>query len=381
MKEAVFDPDWYADERYARLEQSRLFEKLWLTAGFLSALKKDGDYFTVAFFGREVVIHLLNGTVRAYFNLCPHRGGAIVTDIAGNTRPVCKYHGWAFREGAALTGLRMAHEFEHDPQRVDDACGRGLTPLAVKVVGPVIFINMDEAPLPIEAQFPPEVLARLERAGKTSTVLHADFDAHYNWKLNMENVKDYMHIYFVHPSTFLDVLPVADASLEADPVTRVKASGRERFARFEEGAPDVRQLSYLVKGLLRTERQWYDDKIKRKLSAYHYENIFLFPNTNFCSVAGRYYMMQQYLPVDAGRFRYRVNLALVEMREKFDVVPTLLSIARAERYVIDEDSVVLERVQRGMASLRGRRWRFTQGDYEVNLMRQMTWLKERVYGE
>ncbi|CAJ50690.1 aromatic ring-hydroxylating oxygenase subunit alpha [Bordetella avium] len=381
MKEAVFDPAWYADEHYLALEKREIFEKLWLVAGFRSALKKDGDYFTIAIFDYEIVVHLLNGQPRAYFNICPHRGGAIVTDVTGNTRPVCKYHGWAFRDGAALTGVRMANAFEHDAVRVDDACGRGLTTLAVAVVGPLIFINMDGQPLAIEEQFPADVLEQLERAGQGSAVLQADFLARYNWKLNMENVKDWMHAPFVHSSTFLGTLPEMQRQLQEHGMIRMRETEARSFGRFVQEIRDLRLLSYRMQSCYEVEEQWYDSKIKRRLSPDHYENIFLFPNTNFCSVGGRYYATQQYFPKSAGSFFYRMNFCLAEMTAKFDAAPLLMAIARGERFVIDEDSVVLERVQRGFASASGREWRFTQGDYEEHLMRQMVYLRDCVYRE
>lgn len=379
MKQAVFEPAWYADERYAARERSEVFEKFWIVAGFVSTLKRDGDYFTLPLYDYEIAVHRLQGEIRAYLNACPHRGGPIVLGPAGNTRPVCKYHGWAFREGSALTGLPMASEFERDPVVAQQSCGKGLRPVAVTCLGPVIFVCLSDKPPALEDQFPEVVLKRLQQAGSTSMVLQSDFDAAFNWKLNMENIKDPMHIYFVHPSTFMDMLPVQQAGLEQDRTLLVRQTAVQPHPPFTENLSDVRGLSYHVKSLLSSPVYWFDRYIKRALSAYHYENIVLFPNTNFCSVSGRHFLLQQYLPSTATRFRYRLNVGLVQMTQPFNAAPVLRAIARGERYVINEDCVVLERVQRNLAALAGSKFRFTQGDYEVPILRQMAYLRDHVY--
>lgn len=379
MKEAVFDPAWYVDEHYADLERRHLFEQLWLAAGFRSMLKKEGDYFTWSVCGHQVVIHLLDGQVRAYLNMCPHRGGPIVVGLSGNARPVCHYHGWSFRNAAALTGMSMAEAFEHHPELKQERCGRGLQTVAVRIVGPVIFVNLAADPLPIEAQFSGEVLALLADAGGTSSVIQVDFQANFNWKLNFENVKDYMHVLFVHPSTFLGVLPDSSQQVAGDRPVVIRESSLARYPPYQPRGTTLQGLSYSSRANYDGAGLWCDPYLRRHFLPDSYVNIYLFPNTNFTAIGGRYFGMQQYLPTAAQCFDYRLTIGLAEMTRNFDATPLLLEIARAERYVIEEDTVILEKVQRNFASLRGRPWRFTQGDYEVSLMEQMCYLRDHVY--
>ncbi len=380
MKEAVFQPQWYCDARYAELEREHLFEKLWLTAGFTSALKKSGDYFTLAVYGREIVVHRLGEELVAYLNVCPHRGGVVATGKHGNTRPVCKYHGWAFRNGAALTGIPMASDFEADEAWRDKSCGRALRRVAIQVVGPVIFINLSEHPLPLEAQFSEEVLGWIRRMGTTSTSIQTDFTGGYNWKLNAENIRDALHVLFVHPTSFSGVMPDALNVLKQDRVLRVQETPLRRYGSFgAEKTPDLRALSLITDSHIDEGQYWYDALVDRCMPRESFLQIVLFPNTNLYSVAGRYYGMQQYLPTGPFDFHYRLTLAMPRMLRAFDASALLVSIARSERCVIDEDSIILKKVQGNLAALAGQDFRFSQGDYERPLMDFMRYMADNIY--
>ena len=69
------------------------------------------------------------------------------------------------------------------------------------------------------------------------------------------------------------------------------------------------------------------------------------------------------------------------MARKFDARSLLLSIARSERFVIDEDSVILRKVQANMAAMAEQDFRFSQSDRETEVMDFMTYLAQNVYQE
>ncbi len=379
MKEAIFRPRWYCDERYAELEREHLFEKLWLAAGFSSAIRNSGDYFVLMIHGQRVLVHRLGDEIVAYVDSCPHRGGVIATAEMGNTRPVCKYHGWAFREGRDLTGVPMGSQFEHDAALRDRSCGRRLKPLAVHCVGPLIFVNLAERPLPFEEQFSADLIAWFERMGQTSTMIQLSFKCDFNWKLNAENVRDTMHPFFVHAESFSSVLPAATEAFKQDRMVRLRQTGDEEYACYETPIPALHELSYVWMPEFDEGRYWYDGLLRRSLPQDRFVDMLLFPNTNLYSVGGRYYAMQQYLPTSATTFDYRLSIAMPQMLRRFDAQPLLTSIARSERHVIDEDSIILRRVQQNLAAMSQRRFRFTQGDYEKPIMDFMLYMDRVVY--
>lgn len=381
MKEAVFKPQWYVDEKYAELEREHLFNKLWLTAGFTAAIKQDGDYFMLSVYGQEVVVQRLRDKIVAYLNICPHRGGVVAVEPSGNTRPVCKYHGWAFREGRALTGMPQGRVFETREDLFDKSCGRSLRPVAVHVAGPIIFINLDPDPLPFETQFNADIIGWYERMGGVSSMVQLEFKADFNWKLNAENVRDYMHLFYVHTGSFAKLLPMIDEVARSDRMVRIHETGHIGYDRYPSEVPDVGALTWAANTPQDEGHYWYDDNLKRTMPVDGFLNILCFPNTNLYSVCGRYYALQQYLPTGPDSFDYRLSIALPEMAHKFDARSLLLSIARSERFVIDEDSVILRKVQANMAAMAGQDFRFSQGDQEKEVMDFMAYMSRAVYQE
>ncbi|OZI77393.1 aromatic ring-hydroxylating oxygenase subunit alpha [Bordetella genomosp. 12] len=381
MKEAVFEPQWYCDPHYAELERKNVFEKLWLAAGFTSAVKNNGDYFVLMIHGQRVLVHRLGKEIVAYVDACPHRGGVIATAEMGNTRPVCKYHGWAFRDGRGLTGVPMGSQFESDDAMRDRSCGRSLKPLAVHCVGPLIFVNLADNPLPFEEQFNDELIDVFGRMGETSTMIQLSFKGDFNWKLNAENVRDSLHPLFVHTESFSSVLPDVTDAYNQDRIVRLQQTEQQDYARYDPSVPALRDLSYIWRTYLDEGSYWYDSMVQRSLPHDCFLNMLLFPNTNLYSVGGRYYAMQQYLPTSATTFDYRLSIAMPQMLQRFDAQGLLTSIARSERYVIDEDSVILRRVQQNLTAMAQRRFRFTQGDYETPIMQFMRYMGGAVYQE
>lgn len=373
MKAAIFKPKWYTDYAYHKLEQDNLFDKVWLYMGLVSDLKNSGDYFVVKIADKEIVLHRLQKEIYAYLNVCPHRGGPLVMDKFGNAQPVCKYHGWSFRSAGELTGVSNLNWFNHDSD--NGSCGRKLNQYSVKVVGPAVFVFLGKEPIPFENQYGIEVITALAGIGLTSDSIVTEFQSPINWKLNIENVKDFLHPYYVHAETFRPLLNYAVV-----PTERIEGNTSPLSVFNEE--VNLVDLSYVLQGdfSVSAEGQWWFKYIKTTQKNNCYQNIFLFPNANFCSVSGAHYVVQQYLPETEESFNYRLTVALPEVIEKFESKEALFALLKIERDVIKEDDVVLTKVQNNMrANLSSEH--YSHGDYEAHIMRQMKYLSNEVYYE
>ena len=83
------------------LERERIFKRHWLNMGRVEEIPNSGDYFV-----RELVICNLSilvvrgndSVVRAFHNVCPHRGNTLVLNERGRCpgRFGCGFHSWAF---------------------------------------------------------------------------------------------------------------------------------------------------------------------------------------------------------------------------------------------------------------------------------------------
>ena len=88
----------YTDPRFFELEQAKIFKKSWLFAAHLDEIPEPGCYMTWEQAGEPVVlVHTETGAVKAYYNVCSHRGAPVVTEPQGKRlRLTCKYHGWSY---------------------------------------------------------------------------------------------------------------------------------------------------------------------------------------------------------------------------------------------------------------------------------------------
>ena len=196
----------------------------------------------------------------------------------------------------------------------------------------------------------------------------------YNWKLNMENVKDYNHVPFVHPKTFLPVMtaPVRGLAREA-------AVPSEVLRLLQEGeTPELRSLSFPTKAPIQPYKSWFSDLCEGYGDEHAYYNWFIYPNVNFCSVRGEHFLLQQYDPVAPGETDYHLWMMTARRKDpKTDFSALLSTLIRGERNVIGEDTLVLERLQEGLGAHSPP---FMHGDYEVQLVRQHLWYRAQVLG-
>ena len=103
------EPVSYSDcvsPEFYELERKAIFERAWLQVGRIEQLSRNGSYFTkdIAVANTSlIIVRGLDGEVRAFHNICRHRGNKLVwqdyprEEVAGAARQfVCKYHGWKY---------------------------------------------------------------------------------------------------------------------------------------------------------------------------------------------------------------------------------------------------------------------------------------------
>jgi methanesulfonate monooxygenase large subunit len=103
----------YTDEGIFREEQEKIFARTWILACHESELAAPYDYRTFRHPAGQNLV-LVRGDdrqVRAFFNVCPHRGNALVYEPAGNARTLtCIFHAWTFDCRGECTGIARRKE-------------------------------------------------------------------------------------------------------------------------------------------------------------------------------------------------------------------------------------------------------------------------------
>ncbi|MCG8276533.1 aromatic ring-hydroxylating dioxygenase subunit alpha [Stenotrophomonas sp. NLF4-10] len=374
MSRHALNPEHYTSQATFELERERLFGRLWTFVGFASMVAEKNRFFTRKVAGVPVLVQRTDAGIRAFLNQCPHRLSAIQLDSHGKRPLVCPYHAWSFGPEGELRGLPNPGLYQFTAAEREGIC---LRKLHLREVGTMLFVNLSEQPLALEEQFSPELLRELEEVSLLldTQVIYSCHTARYNWKLNMENVKDYNHVPFVHPRTFLPAMATPVRSISGDPETPslIKAMISEATP------PALASLSYPTRAELKPHESWFRPLCDLYRDEHAYYNWFLYPNVNFCCVRGEHFLLQQYDPVSPGVTDYHLWMMTARRKDdRTDFTALLSTLIRGERAVIDEDTRVLERLQ---DSFGNHSPPFMHGEYEVHLVRQHQWYRHQVLGE
>lgn len=204
LVEAVVVPvEAYISPDYARAEQEKLWRKVWLQAGRVEDIPQTGDYITYDIMDDTVLIlRGSDGEVKAFHNVCPHRGRRLVDAPEGarNARGrrkqfICGYHGWGF----GLDGENTRIPKEEHWNGALEGCAH-LTPVRVGTWGGWVWISLDPGGENlsdflgvIPEMLDPFHLENMRPRWRKWTI----FDC--NWKVALEAFNETYHVETTHP--------------------------------------------------------------------------------------------------------------------------------------------------------------------------------------
>jgi Rieske 2Fe-2S family protein len=186
---------FYVDPAYLQLDLEHIFYKEWLFAGHSCEVEAPGAYFTLQIGDYPVlVVRGRDGAIRAFHNVCRHRGSRVCTQEHGRqSRLVCPYHQWTYDLDGRLVGAR-------DAMKQIDPAQHGLMPVACGEVAGYVFVSLAEAPrdfaafrAAVEPYMAPHRLAEARVAHEMTIVERG------NWKLVLENNRECYHCARNHP--------------------------------------------------------------------------------------------------------------------------------------------------------------------------------------
>ena len=190
----------YLDATEFRHEYAAIFESGWVCVGRSDALAEPSDYLAIRLQEQSLlVVRGDNGVLRAFYNVCRHRGTELVPlkdpgPISGqfSRSIVCPYHAWSYHLDGRLRGT---------PHLAIDTDGVMLHTITLAEWGGFIFVCLAESHDEPLSQTLGDGIARLQRypladlrAGHTIT-----YDVEANWKVIVENYNECYHCGPVHP--------------------------------------------------------------------------------------------------------------------------------------------------------------------------------------
>ncbi|AIA01892.1 aromatic ring-hydroxylating oxygenase subunit alpha [Streptomyces noursei] len=202
----------YTDPDVFRQEQQALFERLWFCAVRSADLGRPGAFRTVRV-GRESVLITRNrtGELRAFLNVCRHRGARLCTAESGEVRRnlQCPYHAWTYDLDGRLVA---APNLQRMPDV--DRTERGLVTVPLREWLGYAWVCLADEPPSFEDTVIGAAVERLgdaaaiDRYGTETLALgrRISYDVRANWKLIVENFMECYHCATIHPE-LTDVLP------------------------------------------------------------------------------------------------------------------------------------------------------------------------------
>jgi carnitine monooxygenase subunit len=326
-------PAWtYRDPQFFDIEMARVMRPSWQVVCHTSDVANPGDWQALEFLNESIVV--IRGDdmrLRAFINVCRHRGSRLLSDASGCAkRLTCPYHGWTYGLDGRLIGVPGKSDYPGL-----DMESHGLAPVEVEIWRGFIFVRLAAGGPSVAAMMTPyEPLIssyRFEELRALGRVTLRPRDV--NWKNVADNYSDGLHIAVAHPG--LTRLFGRSYGVEAhEHVDRMwgfiaeQPSSRLSERLYQRILPRVDYLSE------QSQRQWLYFK--------------LWPNVAFDIYPDQIDFMQ-FLPISPTRTLIReINYAIPDERREMKAARYLNW--RINRQVNVEDTALITRMQQGMMS-------------------------------
>lgn len=192
-------PEIYASPEIWRLEKQKIFMKEWLLVAREEEIKNAGDYLALRWLDEPfLLVRDKAGTLRAFANVCAHRGVEVAFG-KGNTEVFsCPYHSWTYRLDGKLLGAALVGD-----NTTFDRNNCSLPQIAMGIWGGNVFINFSDSPQPFDefiGGYKQDFDYLQQENCRLSAKLHVDLSC--NWKFAVENLLDIYHVKTLHANTF-----------------------------------------------------------------------------------------------------------------------------------------------------------------------------------
>ncbi len=204
--------DRYFSRAYMEREWDHMWTRVWLLGAHVSALPEVGSFQTVEI-GRESVLLVRQdgGRVRAFYNVCQHRGNRLCAAESGQARSFrCSYHHWQWRNDGTLLHIHRPEGFGDPGPRPD----LNLAEIACEERCGFVWICLAERPERIDdylAEVAPLVMAY--GAERFHPVADTTCEIACNWKLSADVSNEGYHVAPLHPE-LLRILDERGSTLE-----------------------------------------------------------------------------------------------------------------------------------------------------------------------
>ena len=271
------EPSWYDQDK------ENIFYRSWQCVCHISEVAEKGAYATLQIADENIfVIRDDDSVLRAFYNICRHRGHPLVEGFGrARRRLVCPYHAWSYGRDGSLKNV--PGQGEND---VLSCVQADLKPVALEEYSGFVFVNLDPDAAPLKEQISGfEDIFRTYHPdpSKLTFICETSIEHDCNWKISVENYNECYHCPTVHGSS------LAKGVLSMKGYTTV---------------PQGRMIWHEGKAQTQNEKQ-YEYDVTKSPRAGDYGAYWTWPNVSFCFYPGGYFTIRQWLPVSWRKTIYR----------------------------------------------------------------------------
>ena len=240
---------FYRDPEIFRRDMEKIVARSWFYVAHVSEIPNTGDYLLYNIGDESIIVLRDRGNeIRAFFNVCRHRGSHICLEESGNvSKLTCPYHAWVYNlDGRLLAARGMPQEFDKSRYALHNC--------AVRVSHGLIFLCLtdpEDETVPDFSELSDELdeFVTLQRLEDTKLVHREVYPTYANWKLAVENFRECYHCSPAHPAytrvnAYVEAFdkpgdayqPVVEAWAR-----KTRACGHPTGKRFDPSTSDPRQ--------------------------------------------------------------------------------------------------------------------------------------------
>jgi Rieske 2Fe-2S family protein len=346
-------------------ESEAIFERAWLKVGRVEELPRYGSFFTKEIEVARTSIIVTkdrDNSVRAFHNVCRHRGNKLVWDKSpleetrGTTRAfVCKYHGWRYGTDGGCSYVHQAEEFFDL-----DQSQYSLIPVHCEVWAGFIFVNLAKEPAQSLRDFLGPMIAPLEGYPFHLLTERYDFraDIDCNWKLFSDAFQEYYHVPVLHSQ---EATPDARPSTTTFEAPYYQIDGPHRMVSTESPPRKKWPTNYQYPIEIATRSglfgPWEEPDLGTDLPGtnpaglkkWSMDNFQIFPNMEILIWQTGWVMVYTYWPTSVSTHRYEASLYFAPAETPSERVARECAVVMFKEFAL-QDAGMLVGTQKGLES-------------------------------
>lgn len=354
-------PEFYETEREA------VFKQAWLNVGRVEDVADNGRYFTKEIEVANtslIIVRDLEGQVRAFHNICRHRGNKLVwndipsAETSGTCRAfTCKYHAWRYSLDGSLTFVQQEGEF-FDLDKAD----YGLIPVHCDVWAGFIFVNLAKEPPTALTEFLGSMITDLAGYPFEEMPERYDFSADIacNWKVFLDAFQEYYHVPSLHTQEATpDARPQMMKGFEAP---HYQIDGPHRMVSTSSVPRRLWPANFQYPIEIETRSglfgPWNEPDLGDELSgtnpgrikAWAADNFQIFPNLEILIWASGWYLVYRYWPTSHNTHRFEGTLFFPPAKTASDRAAQECAVVMFKEFAL-QDAGTLVGTQQGLDAL------------------------------